>query len=384
MTAPLDSLRALAAADPLLMGELAAVPDEADTFIAAAIAIGRRHGLTLSADDLAELVAPDPIFMVHRTVPPLRRGDWPPPGWLPYAIAPDAGSLAVDWADFGPEALDGRFQTEAVRTALARPFNRLLRCRTGLAEFLHAAPGGGRAPDGFVFHMSRCGSTLVARMLAALPGAYCVNEAEPVDALLRAAGGAPAEVQVAILRAMVGAFGRRPSRRWFVKLSAWAALALPLVRRAFPEVPWIFLHRDPEEVLASQMITRAPELVPGFTPSHLFGIADGEALAEETYVAMALAGVCEAALGADGGLFVDHAELPDAFFSRILPHFGIDGEVARRDVPAGIVQAHAKHPHLPYRPAAATTEPAIQSAAEAWLAPLHARLKAVRRPKRLL
>jgi hypothetical protein len=377
VTAPLDSFRALATADATIRDALAAAAP--DAFIETALALAARHGLALPPEALAPLTAPDPVFMVQHQIPPLRGTGWPPPGWLPFRLAADAdGSPAVDWADFTAIPLDGRFHTEAVRAALDLPLNRLLRCRTPLAALLREPPEGLRAPDGFIFHMSRCGSTLVARMLAALPDSYAVNEPEPVGALLQAAPGVPETTQIAALRTMVGAFGRRPSRHWFLKLSAWPALALPLFRKAFPAVPWIFIHRDPAEVLASQMATRAPELEPGFTPSRLFGIEDGATLDPELYCARALARVCEAALAADGGLYVDHAGLPEAFFSAILPHFGLGADEATGPMLREIARRHGKHPDMVYLPANAAIDPAVRAAADAHLAPLHARLKAVR------
>jgi len=386
VTAPLEDFRTLIAADPALQAELAACGTP-EAFVEAALAIARRHGIALGTGDLAPLAAPDPIGAIPLQTPPLRRTAWPPPGWLPYRLdrEPD-GSPAVDWADFGGVALDGRFYAEAVREALARPFNRLLRCRTGLEDFLRGPPEGLRAPDGFIFHMSRCGSTLVARMLGALPGAVVVSEAEPIDAMLRIILGPalPDDARVAALRAMVGALGRRSSSRWFVKLTAWPALALPLFRRAFPGVPWLFLHRDPAEVLASQIATRAPELAPAFMPSSLWGIEDGGAMPDEVYCAMALARVCEAALAADGGLFVDHEALPEAFFAAILPHFGIDPDEAARRAMDEIARWHAKRPDTLYRPGAAAIAPAVRAAADAHLAEAHARLKAVHGPQSLL
>lgn len=383
---PLDRFRLLLAADEALQAELAAA-GTAEAFVEAALAIARRHRIALRPPDLAPLTEPDPIGAIPLQTPRLRRTAWPPPGWLPYRLArePD-GSPAVDWADFGGAALDGGFFAGAVREALARPFNRLLRCRTGLEDFLDGPPEGLRAPDGFIFHMSRCGSTLVARMLGALPDAAVISEAESIDAMLRIILGpaVPDDARVAALRAMVGALGRRPSRRWFVKLTAWPALALPLFRRAFPGVPWLFLHREPAEVIASQMITRAPELAPAFTPPGLWGIEDGAALPDEAYCAMALARVCEAALAADGGLIVDHEALPDAMFAAILPHFGIDPNEAPRRAMDEIARWHAKHPDTLYRPGAAAIAPAVRAAADAHLAGPHARLKAVHGPQSLL
>lgn len=384
MTDPLDSLRLLVAADPALLGELAAV-EGADAFLAAATALAGRHGLPLQPADLAPLVAPDPLGLVELGPPPLRCTGWPPPSWLPWRLAPDPDGLTgVDWAEFTGVPLDGTFHAVAVRDALARPFNRLFRCHMGFGDFLRTAPGSLRVPDGFVFHMSRCGSTLVARMLAALPDSYAINEASPIDALLHASAGAPEDVRVAALRTMVGALGGRPSRRWFVKLSARPVLELPLFRLAFPEVPWVFIHRDPAAVIASHMAMRGPELDPLLTPSSLYGIEDGRAIPDENYCATALARLCEAALDAEGGRHVDHADLPEAFFSTILPHFGIDPDEAPREKLEDITRRHAKRPDMPYRPETGPIDPAIRATADALLGPLHARLKAVRGGKSLL
>lgn len=384
MTGPLDDFRALVASDPSLRDTLARI-SERGAFLDAADAMARRNGLSLQPADFAPLIAPDPIFMVQHQPPPLRREGWPPPGWLPYRFGADAdGSPVVDWADFGGVPLDGTFHTIATRAALDLPFNRLIRCRTPLPALLEDPAEGLRAPDGFIFHMSRCGSTLVARMLAGLPASYAVNEAGPLDALLRAMPDMPRGMRAAALRAMVGAFGRRASGHWFLKLSTWPTLMLPLFREAFPGVPWLFIFRDPAEVLGSQMLTRAPELEPGFTPPGLFGIENGHALPAEQYCALALARVCEAALAGDGGLFIDHRELPEAFFSAVLPHFGVAADEATGRALREIARHHGKHPELLYHPAPVALDPAVRAAADAHLATLHTRLKAVHAGKSLL
>jgi len=386
MTAPLDSLRALIASDDALRAELAAQGD-ANGFLDLAAAIARRHGLALQPFDLAPLAAPDPLGLVRYETPPVRLGGWPPPGWLPCQIAAGAdGSIGVDWADFGGIALDGGFFADAVRQALARPFNRLLRCRTGLDEFLRGPPEGPRAPDGFIFHMSRAGSTLVARMLAASPGTDLIVEAGPLDAIVHLArdADAPDAWRAGALRAMLGALGRRPSRRWFVKLNAWHALALPLFRQAFPDVPWLFLHRDPVAVIASQMAERGPELTPEIVPSTRYGIADGGALPGEVYCARVLARLCEAALAQDGGLFIDHADLPDAFFTAILPHFGIDPSETEGGPIGEIMRRNAKRPAAPYRPQAPAADPRIRDAVAAYFDGTGTRLGTVHARQSLL
>jgi hypothetical protein len=377
-------LRALVAGDSRLQSELAAHADAA-AFLDASAAIARRHGIAATPGDFASLAAPDPLGLLRLEEPPIRRTDWPAAGWRPYQLSMETdGALAVDWADFSGQALDGGFFADPVLRALARPYNRLLRCRTGLDDFLRGAGSEAAKPAGFVFHMSRCRSTLTARMLGALPDTEAISEPEPLNAMIHLAwqAQAPDAWRVAALKAMVGALCRAGTKRHFVKLNAWHIMALPLFRRAYPDVPWLFLYRDPAEILASQMVARGTDFTPEIVPSGLFGIPDGAQLPFETYCAAALARLGEAALAGEGGLFVDSADLPGAFTTVILPHFGVD-------LPAGAPFAaaaarDAKRPDSPYRPRAAPVAPAIRATADAECGAVHARLKTVHGPQSLL
>ena len=72
------------------------------------------------------------------------------------------------------------------------PFNLLFPRRTPvevLTRWREERPG--LAPTGFVFHLSRCGSTLVSQMLAALPQNVVLSEAGPINDALRAHLRAP-------------------------------------------------------------------------------------------------------------------------------------------------------------------------------------------------
>ena len=197
--------------------------------------------------------------------------------------------------------------------------------------------------------MSRCGSTLVSQMLAAIPGTIAVSEPPPVDAVVRMTGMAPQppEWQVRALRAMVAALGRNRSgdaRRYFIKTDAWHILALPLFRAAFPSVPWVFLYRDPIEVIVSQMRMSGMMAVPNELSPEMFGIDMADAIPSPDYCSRVMAALCAAAVegyAAGGGILVNYSELPDAVSGRLLDHFGIEPgaddlaamtEATRRDV----------------------------------------------------
>jgi len=100
---------------------------------------------------------------------PIRLDQAPPPGWLPAAIDGDR----VSWRWFGRRVLDDGFYAHELLTAGFLAINRLFAVETPLS----ALPSGSRAPDGLIFHMSRCGSTLIARMLAADRDATVISEA---------------------------------------------------------------------------------------------------------------------------------------------------------------------------------------------------------------
>ena len=214
---------------------------------------------------------------------------------------------------------------------MQHPFNLAFARRTPLAVLDRCADAPGIAPAGFVFHMSRCGSTLIAQMLARLSDTIVLSEPQPLDALLRLRGrGVDDETLARWFRAMVSALAqpRRGEHRLFVKFHAWHVLELPFIARAFPGVPWTFVFREPRAVLRSQVTSPGAEAVLGTIDPAYVGLdyAAGYAMPPGEYAARVVAAFCEAALryaGTGRSAFVEYAALPDAVFSELLPFFGV-------------------------------------------------------------
>ena len=207
----------------------------------------------------------------------------PGPLWTPAQIRWTRSGPLVDWCHLGDLRFTDPFFEQTIEHAMAHPFNLMFRRATPLAAMAEPAAPELR-PAGLIFHMSRCGSTLVSRMLAALPENVVLSEPGPLDQILRARGRLPdlTDAQgVALLRGMTAALGRRrhPAERdLFIKLEGWHALQFPLVRRAFPDVPWIFLYRDPLEVMASIDLERPRQMLPGGLDPGLLGLDAASAL----------------------------------------------------------------------------------------------------------
>lgn len=386
---PLDQFRAAVMADPAAQQALAELRDPS-VFGARAVEYANARGVPLTEVDITSATRPDPLG-IHRFAPAPQSGTaWPPRAWLPERCAIEAG-FAVDWYHYAGERLNEPFFTDSRDRAGMRPFNMLFRYRTAFGDFLQAEREGALAPDGFIFHMSRCGSTLAAQMLGALPDTITVSEPEPLDMVVQlplVAQGVSDDLHVDAIRAMVAALGRNrsgDSQRYFIKLDSWHTLALPAFRRAFPDVPWIFLYREPIEVLVSQERMRGTQTAPGVLPPQIFGFTEAEmALPDVDYIARVLARTCDAVVDnwhLGGGLAVDYRELPEAMFTRVLPHFGVTLTPDERAAMEAASGRDAKAPDTAFKADSAKkreeASPATRAAAERHMAATHARLQAL-------
>jgi len=312
-------------------------------------------------------------------------------GWTPIRMMWRDQRPVVDWCYTEGVAFTDPFFGETVLRCLRHPFRLLFRHETSMEEVgVHVAEHPGLPPAGFVFHMSRCGSTLVAQMLAAVADHLVLSEPAPVDSVLRAHQVDPGvgdDERAMWLRWMVGALGQgNPGQtRLFVKFDAWSVMELPLVRRAFPEVPCVFLFRHPIDVLVSQSRLYGAHVLPGVLPAASFGMtpSDAASMPLVEYAARVLGCICEAALHWEGDplvTFADYADLPELILSDLVPAWSLtlsDPELARM---AEAGRRDAKNPLVEYDrpPPPRTPPPAMQAAADRWLMPAFARLRSAR------
>lgn len=107
---------------------------------------------------------------------------------------------------------------------------------------------------GFILHMSRCGSTLVAQMLASNDRFFVLSEPTIINAILDPALHISREDRSKLLHASVVALAKCSPLvcdHVFIKFRSWNVLYLDLILKQFPNVHWIFIHRNGVEVLAS-------------------------------------------------------------------------------------------------------------------------------------
>jgi hypothetical protein len=209
-----------------------------------------------------------------------------------------------------------------------------------------------------IFHTSRCGSTLVCRMLAQVPGTVVISEPAIVDQLLRPTG-APEAIRRRRVAAAVAALTRSTpgTQRAVLKLDAWASRHLGLVRAVFPDTPWLFLYREPAEVVASQLRIPGMTCSPGMLPPELFdlGLEQARRMPHEQYCAIVIGTILRDALDNvdDAACLLGYEELPDGVFTRLLPHFGLEADTAARQAMTALAGIDAKRPYQRFDPDAA-------------------------------
>jgi hypothetical protein len=382
----LAELRSALLVDLSAQDRLAAIEDR-HAAIANLVSYAANIGLTLDPTALGHELRHDPVG-IDRFMPwPVTGQQRISPQWLPVGLSNDGVQMTVEWAHFAGEQLTRSFFEGHMRVARNRPISQLFGWRTPLGAML-SDPDLADPPelDGIVFHMSRCGSTLVARQLGQLPDAVVLSEPAPVDDLIQFCASQPElplETKVALLRAMVFALTPErsgPVRYRFLKADGWHAGSIPLFRAAFPRTPFVFLYRDPVEVMLSQRAEPGWLTVPGTVPRFL-GIADDDAIPGVDFSAKVIGTICAAA--ADhaaelAGPYINYAELPLAITSRILPHFGIEPDAATLERITQISRIDSKRPTETFdrttRESASDATPEILVAVERHLAEPLARI----------
>lgn len=185
-------------------------------------------------------------------------------GALPFRLCGERDNPQVEWVrSDGERFTEPFFQETAMRLRRIRRQTGATGCPrspvAGLRDFR-----GGLPVAGLIFHVSRCGSTLLARMLAAVPRNLVLSEPQIVDDLLRLPQRNSSFTEgdiVDFLRGAIAALGQPPAggaQQLFLKLDCWHLFSLPFIQHVFPGVPALFVYRDPLEVLVSLM--RRPSL----------------------------------------------------------------------------------------------------------------------------
>lgn len=171
--------------------------------------------------------------------------------WLPYCY--HAKTRSIHWCLPAGHAIEP-FQDETIsRYRQTVLLNQFITPKTSLASLdIHAQVVQSITPAGFIFHLSRCGSTLISGCLSELDTTSVFSESSVLTEILldQTLGEATQQQHLQqLIDLQASVFPSRPDV--VIKWNAWDIFRWELIRAVYPQVPVIFLVRNPVEILAS-------------------------------------------------------------------------------------------------------------------------------------
>jgi hypothetical protein len=194
-----------------------------------------------------------------------------PSGWLPVEIRLDTrlphliNTATVKWMKLTGVSFSEPFYGQTIMRARSADA-RLMEIETGLHAISRAARAQPHCkPAGLIFHISRCGSTLLSNCLRSATDTLVLSEAHPIVSLTRPylrSCGSLAESRWEATRAnllsstvtLFAHYAHERNIRVILKFMSLNILSLQFVRSLWPSVPCVVVVRNPIEVLAANCV----------------------------------------------------------------------------------------------------------------------------------
>lgn len=226
----------------------------------------------------------------------------------------------------------------------------------GIIDFAENMPS--IKPTAFIFHVSRCGSTLLAQLLSLDETNIVLAEPPIFDEILREIAFKSPDISdekiEEVLQAVVKFLGQKRAgdeQNFFIKLDSWHIFYYEKLRKLYPETPFIFSYRRPDEVIRSQVQESGMHAAPGVIQPELFGFSLAEILTLErpVYVAKILEKYLERYLKIieedKNTLFINYAEGILTSLDRIEQFLKLNIEPSIKQKMVERTQFHSKRPN---------------------------------------
>lgn len=179
-------------------------------------------------------------------------------------ISVDLGAKRFEFLDLEGATYCEPFFGETIdRARRERP--KSLNFEVDFQAFARGSDRHQRPPEGFLFHVGRCGSTLLANMLSTSGKYLIIKEPDLVSDLVagwlsardEAARGEIELLLAAAIRYLLGTAGAAHAARYrILKLAAWNIRLGSILLDLFLATPAVFVYRSPIETVASLLFQR--------------------------------------------------------------------------------------------------------------------------------
>ncbi|MDP5199640.1 sulfotransferase family protein [Flavobacterium sp. DG2-3] len=200
--------------------------------------------------------------------------------WIPIKLIEKENEVYFEWMYFADIPFAEPFFEETIVKCISHNYNLKRFKFTSTAENLIDWSKELDCVElkGLVFHVSRCGSTMLSQSLATSSENIMVSEAPIIDQILRS-DAFDKNLKTDLLKSVLRLLGQKrfsEQKHLIIKLDAWSVFKASYLRAVFPKVPFALLFRNPGEVLRSHQKMAGMHMVPNLIPSSVFGITSDE------------------------------------------------------------------------------------------------------------
>ncbi len=200
--------------------------------------------------------------------------------WIPVGVEKDIHGYRVKWLHAGDAPFTEPFFHQTIARIKRLETNRRYpNVTTPLNSIIEKARHiQTLQPAAIIFHTSRCGSTLLSQMLSTGDHHLVLSEVPLLDAWLRLPfkdPSLPTEISEAVFEATVQLLAHcrnNEGGRLIIKTDSWHVFFHAILRRLYPDTPFILMYRRPDEILASHQRQRGLQSIPGYLEPSFTGL----------------------------------------------------------------------------------------------------------------
>jgi len=266
--------------------------------------------------------------------------------WLPYRYQPK--SQLINWLiPFGHPTEP--FQDEYISRCRQHLLNQIIQPSTIEFALQQSENLTDEQPAGFIFHLSRCGSTLISGCLSELESTCVFSESPLLTEVLLDNNLTPSQQKNslrAVINLQAAAFPNRPNM--IIKWNAWDIFRWDIIRALYPQVPVIFLVREPVEILASHQRSAGRHMAGDISLANLHPVfsrvsSEQTLLAWQSGVLAAVLSEMSRVKNNNSILCLDYKSIDRAGINEVCHHFGLQPHLERF---TQRLQFHSKTPQI--------------------------------------
>ncbi|MBF7090068.1 sulfotransferase family protein [Flavobacterium sp. ALJ2] len=207
----------------------------------------------------------------------MENADHPLLNWIPYKLVETDNDVYFEWIYLGDKRYVDPFFDETLMRCKVH-YNNSTRYKVvssvdNLIEWSKVLVS--TELKSLLFHVSRCGSTMICQSLAVSPQNIVVSEAPILDQIIRS-DLFDLDKKREVVKSVIRLLGQKrfiEEKNLIVKLDSWHIFQINELRSIFPKLPFVLLYRNPSEVLKSHAKFKGMHMVPNLLPASIFGIS---------------------------------------------------------------------------------------------------------------